>query len=195
MIRLIPQWQNLRQQQASEGTLRERGPEGFLLVPFDHLAQSSQGPRFWLLCVYFFMLMSHLHETQLRGKLTNCCLLLISFVVKSPLTHDCLAEIALHKTQLEQDSQDRLIENHISPGIHLPLEVLVITSPSLEISLPSARPSASHSKFCGYFWESIRGKRGSHNKFSVCDIYVPSIFKYLLIMLLVGRKRKIQNMR
>ena len=69
-------------------------------MPFDHLAQSSQGPRFWLLCG-FFMLMSHLHESQLRGKLTNCCLLLILFVVKSPLTHDCLAEIALHKTQLE----------------------------------------------------------------------------------------------
>lgn len=59
-------------------------------------------------------------EGQLRERMTNCCLPLISFVVKSSLIRDCLAEIALHETQLEQDSQAGLAEEHISTSSHLP---------------------------------------------------------------------------
>lgn len=76
--------------------------------------------------------------------MTNCCLILISFVVKRPLIHDCLAEIALHETQLKQASQARLAEEHIRSGSHLPGEEPVGASPPLGIAPPSVRPSASY---------------------------------------------------
>lgn len=99
--------------------------------------------------LWFFILMSCLHGGQLRRRMTNSYLLLISFVVKRPLIRDCLAEIALHEMQLEQGSQAGLAEEHFSLGCHLPFEGLVITSPPLETSPPSARSRAScpvHSK-------------------------------------------------
>lgn len=60
--------------------------------------------------LWFLILMSHLHGGQLSGRMTNCCPSLISFVVKRPLIHDCLAEAALRETQLKQDRQASLAE-------------------------------------------------------------------------------------
>jgi hypothetical protein len=78
---------------------------------------------------------------SLEGRMTNCCLLLISFVVKSPLIRDCLVEIALHQTQLEPDSSGNIAEEHIRPGSHLPFKLLGMGSstPSPKIS-PSSTP-------------------------------------------------------
>lgn len=138
---------------------------------------------------------------QLRERMTNCCLPLISFVVKSSLIRDCLAEIALHETQLEQDSQAGLAEEHISTSSHLPWEVLGTASPPLKIAPPSARPSASHparSKgslvgASGKQWED-RERHVIGPRISFGGLFFPSTLKFLLthtvLMLLMRRKKK-----
>lgn len=118
-------------------------------MPLNCLAQARSST---LAPLWFLILMSCLHGGQLRQRMTNSYLLLISFVVKRPLIRDCLAEIALHEMQLEQGGQAGLAEEHVSRGCHLPFQELVITSPPLEISPPSARLKAScpeHSKGSG----------------------------------------------
>lgn len=125
-------------------------------MPLDCL---SQGWPWTLAPLWFLVLMSCLHEGQVRGRMTNRYLLLISFVVKRPLNRDCLAEIVLHEMQLKQDSQANPAEEHISPGS--PGLLRKRQSPTPEISAPSANPSAlcpEHGN--GLWWVFLR----SHEK-------------------------------
>lgn len=111
-----------------------------------------------------------------------------NFFVKRPLIRDCLAGIALHETQLKRDSRASLAEERIGSGSHLPVEKLVIPSPPLKISPPTARPSASypeHSKgsivgTSGRQWQDIE-EHTIGARVSFCGVVIPSIFKYLLI--------------
>lgn len=119
--------------------------------------------------------------------MTNCCLSLISFVVKRPLIHDCLAEAALLETQLKQDRQASLAEKHVSSGSYLPVEELVMTSP-LEISPPPARPRASHPVHEKGSRVSVSGEQGEDReedtigaRVCFCGLFIPSIFKYVLM--------------
>lgn len=82
-------------------------------MPLDCL---SQAWPWTLVPLWFLLLMSCLHGGQVRGRMTNRYLLLISFVVKRPLIRDCLAEIVLHEMQLEQASQASPAEECSSRG-------------------------------------------------------------------------------
>lgn len=77
------------------GYVQEAAARGCLQAPLHHLAQAWPYKK----PLWFLILMSQHPGVSLEGRMTNCCPLLISFVVKSPLILDCLVETELHQTQ------------------------------------------------------------------------------------------------
>lgn len=78
------------------------------------------------------------------GEMTNGCPVLISFVVKSILVSDCLAETSLHLTQLELGSPISIAAAGLLVTASHPLKYLQLSEAAISLLVPGSLPS-------GYF--------------------------------------------